>query len=113
MHLWSASRYVLETCHDRLATSTPCLTSFPTMARSIGSFAPLSSTTLSMPPAELLRGIRVVSMAQNVPGPLAVARLAARGASATKIEAPSGDPLLTLSRSWYDEMHRDVDVERV
>lgn len=63
--------------------------------------------------SELLRGVRVVSIAQNVPGPLAVARLAARGASATKVEPPAGDPFITLSPSWYEEMHRDVVVERL
>jgi alpha-methylacyl-CoA racemase len=66
-----------------------------------------------MSPSDLLRGVRVVSIAQNVPGPLAVARLAAQGASATKVEPPSGDPFLALSQSWYDEMHRDVVVERL
>ena len=52
-------------------------------------------------------------MAQNVPGPVAVARLVQRGARATKIEPPSGDQLAGLCRSWYDELHRGVDVERL
>lgn len=52
-------------------------------------------------------------MAQNVPGPVAVARLVRRGARAIKIEPPSGDPLAGLCRSWYDELHRDVVVERL
>lgn len=62
---------------------------------------------------DLLRGVRVVSIAQNVPGPLAVARLVAGGATATKIEPPSGDPFAPLCPSWYDEMHRGVDVARL
>jgi alpha-methylacyl-CoA racemase len=66
-----------------------------------------------MSSTELLRGIRIVSIAQNVPGPLAVARLVAHGAAATKVEPLNGDPFLALSRQWYDEMHRGVDVERV
>lgn len=52
-------------------------------------------------------------MAQNVPGPVAVARLVARGARAIKIEPPSGDQLAGICRSWYDELHRGVDVERM
>jgi crotonobetainyl-CoA:carnitine CoA-transferase CaiB-like acyl-CoA transferase len=64
-------------------------------------------------PSELLSGVGVVSIAQNVPGPLAVARLAAHGAHATKIEPPGGDPFMPIGRSWYDEMHRDVTVERI
>ncbi len=52
-------------------------------------------------------------MALNVPGPLAVQRLAAEGATVVKIEPPSGDPLLGMSPEWYAELHRDVRVERV
>jgi crotonobetainyl-CoA:carnitine CoA-transferase CaiB-like acyl-CoA transferase len=57
--------------------------------------------------------LRIVSLAQNVPGPVAVARLVRRGARATKIEPPSGDPLAGICRSWYDELHHDVEVERL
>jgi alpha-methylacyl-CoA racemase len=63
--------------------------------------------------SDLLRSVRVVSIAQNVPGPLAVARLVAHGASATKIEPLNGDPFAPLCAAWYDEMHRDVVVERL
>jgi crotonobetainyl-CoA:carnitine CoA-transferase CaiB-like acyl-CoA transferase len=60
-----------------------------------------------------LQDVRVVTMALNVPGPLAVQRLAAEGAHVVKIEPPFGDPLEELSPAWYAEMHRDVRVERV
>jgi len=59
-----------------------------------------------------LDGLRVVSIAQYVPGPLAVARLVANGARVTKVEPPNGDPLEQLSKSWYAEMHRGVKVDR-
>ena len=52
-------------------------------------------------------------MALNAPGPLAVARLAAEGARATKIEPPSGDPLEGFCRPFYNELHQRVRVERV
>lgn len=52
-------------------------------------------------------------MALNAPGPLAVARLAAEGAHVTKIEPPSGDPLERFCRSFYDELHQHITVERV
>ena len=55
----------------------------------------------------------LVTMAQNVPGPVAVARLVAGGAAATKIEAPWGDPLEGLCKSWYDELHAGVAVVRL
>jgi crotonobetainyl-CoA:carnitine CoA-transferase CaiB-like acyl-CoA transferase len=52
-------------------------------------------------------------MAQNVPGPLATARLAQAGARVIKIEPPAGDPFLALSPTWYDEMHAGIPVERL
>ena len=40
-----------------------------------------------------LQGVRIVSMAVNLPGPIAATRLAALGATVTKVEPPSGDPV--------------------
>jgi alpha-methylacyl-CoA racemase len=57
--------------------------------------------------------MRIVSMALNVPGPVAVSRAVAGGAQAVKIEPPWGDPLATLCRGWYDELHRNVRIEPV
>lgn len=59
-----------------------------------------------------LDGLRIVSIAQYVPGPLAVARLVSRGATAVKIEPPTGDPIAPLCHSWYEEIHRGITVER-
>jgi crotonobetainyl-CoA:carnitine CoA-transferase CaiB-like acyl-CoA transferase len=58
-------------------------------------------------------GARVVSIAQNVPGPLAVARLRGAGASVTKVEPLAGDPFIELSPAWYAEMHEGIVVERL
>ena len=44
-----------------------------------------------------LRGIRVVSLAVNLPGPLTAARYTALGAAVTKVVPPSGDPLAWVS----------------
>lgn len=57
--------------------------------------------------------MRIVSIAQNVPGPVAVARLVAEGATAVKIEPPSGDQLERFCKSWYDELHAGVAIERI
>ena len=57
--------------------------------------------------------MNIVSIAQNVPGPAAVAKLVQRGAVAVKIETPSGDQLATLCPAWYHELHDGVRVERV
>ena len=62
---------------------------------------------------ETLRGIQVISMALNVPGPVAAARLSEAGAAVIKVEPPSGDPLETMSPSWYSELHRDIAVHRL
>ena len=56
--------------------------------------------------------MKIVSIALNVPGPVAVARLVAEGAQAIKIEPPWGDPLHDLCKRWYDDLHRGVAVER-
>ncbi|HEY4215918.1 MAG TPA: CoA transferase [Gemmatimonadaceae bacterium] len=60
-----------------------------------------------------LSGVRIVTIAQNVPGPVAVARLVSEGANAVKVEPPAGDPLATMSRDWYDELHAGITVERL
>ena len=57
--------------------------------------------------------MRIVSIAQNVPGPVAVSRLVAEGATATKIEPPWGDGLAALCRPWYDQLHAHVRVKRL
>lgn len=61
----------------------------------------------------VLAGLRLVSLALNVPGPVAVARLVGEGATATKIEPPAGDPLATYSRAWYEALHAGVAVATV
>lgn len=63
--------------------------------------------------SDLLDRVRVVTMAQNVPGPLAAARLAEAGARVTKVEPPRGDPFLELSPAWHAEMHARVSIERL
>ncbi len=45
---------------------------------------------MSTPP---LAGIRIINLAINLPGPMAVHRLMELGATATKVEPPSGDPV--------------------
>jgi alpha-methylacyl-CoA racemase len=56
--------------------------------------------------------MKIVSIAQNVPGPVAVAKLVRRGADAIKIEPTAGDQLATLCPAWYRELHAGVRVER-
>jgi alpha-methylacyl-CoA racemase len=62
-------------------------------------------------PTTALQGVRIVSLAQNLPGPLAVSRLVEAGAVARKVEPPAGDPMRALSPAWYSQLHRYVAVE--
>lgn len=57
--------------------------------------------------------MKIVSIAQNLPGPVAVARLVAGGASAIKVEAPGGDPFEGFCKPWYDELHSGLAVVRL
>jgi crotonobetainyl-CoA:carnitine CoA-transferase CaiB-like acyl-CoA transferase len=51
-----------------------------------------------------LTGVRLVCVAINLPGPAAAARLAELGASVTKVEPPSGDPLQAVSPELYGRL---------
>jgi alpha-methylacyl-CoA racemase len=60
--------------------------------------------------SSLLAGLRVVSTALNLPGPAACSRLRDLGATVTKIEPPTGDPLAEYCPAWYARLHEDVSV---
>ena len=72
-----------------------------------------AAPTLASPLARFLDGVRVVTIAQNVPGPLAAARMRQAGARVTKVEPPAGDPFLALSPAWHAEMHADIPIEHL
>lgn len=57
-----------------------------------------------------LADVTVVSMALNVPGPVAVARLQQLGASVTTVLPPAGDPLEEYSPQWFADLHRGQQV---
>ena len=59
----------------------------------------------STPP---LRGLRVLSLALNLPGPAALMRLAQMGAQCTKVNPPAGDPMQHYTTSGYDLLHAGV-----
>jgi len=64
----------------------------------------------------LLRGVRVLSLALNLPGPAALMRLQGMGAQCTKLEPPappggataSGDPMAHYRPQAYQTMHQGV-----
>ena len=57
-----------------------------------------------------LTGRRVVSVAVNLPGPLAARRLADLGAHVLKVEPPAGDPLATHAPGLYDELSAGMEI---
>lgn len=57
-----------------------------------------------------LKGIQIVSLATNVPGPVATARLRDLGASIIKVEPPAGDPLAEYSPEWYQDLVQEQEV---
>lgn len=60
-----------------------------------------------------LQDLRVVSLAVNVPGPVAVARLRELGAGVVKIEPPEGDPLAQACPAWYGVLCHGQEVRRL
>jgi alpha-methylacyl-CoA racemase len=57
-----------------------------------------------------LRGLRVVTLAVNVPGPAAASRLRELGASVVKVEPPDGDPLSRFNPAWYAALVEEQEV---
>jgi crotonobetainyl-CoA:carnitine CoA-transferase CaiB-like acyl-CoA transferase len=57
-----------------------------------------------------MAGIRVVSLAVNLPGPLTAARYVELGAYVTKVVPPGGDPLQWVSPEWHDNLKEDQEL---
>ena len=66
-----------------------------------------------------LKGVRVLSLSLNLPGPAALMRCRRMGATCVKLEPPppagsppgsSGDPMAWYSRGAYDVLHQGVRV---
>ncbi|TWO71871.1 CoA transferase [Caenimonas sedimenti] len=57
-----------------------------------------------------LHGIRILSLALNLPGPAALMRCRRMGADCSKIEPPAGDPMAHYQKGAYTELHEGVKV---
>lgn len=55
-----------------------------------------------------LRGVRILSLALNLPGPAALMRLVQMGARCTKINPPAGDPMQHYTPDGYALLHQGV-----
>lgn len=63
--------------------------------------------------ARPLKGVRILSLALNLPGPAALQRCRALGARCAKVEPPAGDPMQTYSGSAYAALQQGVPVRRL
>ena len=72
---------------------------------------PFVEKTTALKPARLgkpLKGITVLSLALNLPGPAALMRCRQMGATCIKLEPPSGDPMRHYNPAAYAQMHDGV-----
>ena len=69
-----------------------------------------------------LKGVRIVSLALNLPGPAALMRCQQMGATCTKLEPPahptapkgtSGDPMGLYNRAAYNTLHHGMRIAQV
>ncbi len=57
-----------------------------------------------------LKGTRILSLALNLPGPAALMRCRAMGATCVKLEPPAGDPMGHYNKPAYAQLHEGVKV---
>jgi crotonobetainyl-CoA:carnitine CoA-transferase CaiB-like acyl-CoA transferase len=85
------------------------------MTSNANTIRPVPTTPVLRP----LRGVRVLSLALNLPGPAALMRCQQMGAACVKLEPPppagsvagaSGDPMSWYQRAAYDALHLGVRI---
>jgi alpha-methylacyl-CoA racemase len=59
-----------------------------------------------------LKGVRILSLSLNLPGPAALMRCKAMGATCVKLEPPSGDPMGLYNPSAYAQLHTGVRIAK-
>jgi len=73
----------------------------------------MTSTSSQRPASSALKplkGLRMLSLALNLPGPAALMRCRLMGARCIKLEPPAGDPMHHYSPSAYAQLHEGVSV---
>ncbi|HQY76515.1 MAG TPA: CoA transferase [Rhodoferax sp.] len=79
----------------------------------------MTTTTKTPAPLRPLKGVRILSLALNLPGPAALMRCQQMGATCVKLEPPahpsapkgtSGDPMGLYNRAAYDVLHQGVKI---
>ena len=59
-----------------------------------------------------LQGIRILSLALNLPGPAALMRLHQMGATCLKLEPLGGDPMGHYNQAAYEQLHEGIEVRK-
>ncbi len=67
--------------------------------------------TTSSPALQPLQGVRILSLALNLPGPAALMRCRQMGANCIKLEPPAGDPMGLYNPAAYAQLHEGVKVK--
>ena len=67
-----------------------------------------STSPASLKALKPLKGIRILSLALNLPGPAALMRCREMGAACVKLEPPGGDPMMAYNPHAYAAMHAGV-----
>jgi len=57
-----------------------------------------------------LQGVRILSLALNLPGPAALMRCRRMGAKCVKLEPPNGDPMANYNQLAYAKLHEGIGV---
>ena len=79
----------------------------------------MANQTTTTKPLRPLKGVRILSVALNLPGPAAMMRLQAMGATCSKLEPPApasmppgtpGDPMGMYNPSAYATLHQGIRV---
>ncbi len=68
----------------------------------------LQAPALKIP--QVLKGVRLLSLALNLPGPAALMRCQQMGARCVKLEPPIGDPMQHFSAVAYDQLQSGIKV---
>lgn len=63
---------------------------------------------LTMPKHHPLKGVRILSLCLNLPGPAALQRCRQMGARCSKVEPPAGDPMQIYEPQAYAELHEGI-----
>ena len=68
----------------------------------------MTSPIAPRPALQSLKGLRLLSLALNLPGPAALMRCRQMGARCVKLEPPAGDPMQHYSPAAYAQLHEGV-----